>query len=348
MVDTKILTRENLKEAALIIKNGGTVVFPTETVYGLGANAFFEKAVEKIFIAKGRPQDNPLIVHISDVDEIYNLTTDFNIPAKKIAEKFMPGPITLILEKKDNIPDIVSAGLKTVGIRCPANDIAKKFIKECGCPVAAPSANVSGSVSATSFFDVKDELMGRVDAIIEGDDCDFGIESTVIDVTKEPPVILRPGSVTFEMIREIIPEIKLHPSLVSENFLDIEEKPASPGMKYKHYSPKAEVFMVYGECEKIFEWFLEKNDEEACIFMFSEVIEAFKNNSALDKNKKNVYDIGSRHNLNIMAKRIFAYLKKSDYDGYKTVYIPAVKETDIGFSVMNRLKKSCGGKVIRL
>ncbi len=348
MADTKLLTRENLKTAAFIIKNGGTVVFPTETVYGLGANAFDKKAVEKIFIAKGRPQDNPLIVHISDVEDIYNLTTDFNSSAQKLAEKFMPGPITLVLYKKDNIPDIVSAGLKTVGIRCPSNDIAKKFIKECGCPVAAPSANVSGSVSATSFFDVKDELMGRVDAIIEGDDCDFGIESTVIDVTKEIPVILRPGSVTFEMIREVIPDVQLHSSLISQKPSNIEEKPASPGMKYKHYSPKAEVYMLYGGYEKIFEWFLEKNDEEACLFMFSDIIESFEEKSILDKNKKNVYDIGSKNNLNIMAKRIFSYLKRADYDGYKTVYIPAVEEADIGFSVMNRLKKSCGGKVIRV
>lgn len=348
MEDTKILSREELKNAALIIKDGGTVVFPTETVYGLGANAFLEKAVEKIFIAKGRPQDNPLIIHISDINDIYNLTYDFNSSAQKLAEKFMPGPITLVVYKNDNIPDIVSAGLKTVGIRCPSNPIAKKFIEECGCPIAAPSANISGSVSATSFFDVKDELMGRVDAIIEGDNCDFGIESTVVDVTKESPVILRPGSITFEMIKEVIPDVKLHPSLVGERLENMKEKPASPGMKYKHYSPKAEVYMVYGEYEKILEWFLKKNNENKCLFMFSELIEDFKNKSSLDKNKKNVYDIGSEKNLNIMAQKIFSYLKKADYDGYKTIYIPAVEEKNIGFSVMNRLKKSCGGKVIKL
>jgi len=345
VVETKIITRDKLYIAAAIIKNEGTVVFPTETVYGLGANALSEKAVNKIFKAKGRPQDNPLIVHISDVSEIESLTTDFNEYAKILSQKFMPGPITLILKKKDIIPSVVSAGLDTVGIRCPENEIAREFIKLCGCPVAAPSANISGSVSATCFYDVKDELFGRVDAVVEGDDCDFGIESTVIDVTKEKPVILRPGSITFEMIKEVIPEVSLHPSLLSGK---LEEKPASPGMKYKHYSPKAEVYMVYGENIDIAKWFLDKNEEKSCLFMFSEVIEALNKNDMLDKIEKNVYDIGSGKNLDIMAKRIFAYLKKADYDGFKMVYIPAVEECGIGFSVMNRLKKSCGGKVIYL
>ncbi len=339
MAETVIFDREALKKAADIIKNGGTVVFPTETVYGLGADAYNDEAVKKIFLAKGRPQDNPLIVHIADVFDIEKLTVDFNENARKLAQAFMPGPITLVLYKKESIPDIVSAGLKTVGIRCPENKIAHEFIKECGCPIAAPSANVSGSVSATSFFDVKDELMGRVDGIIEGDNCDFGIESTVIDVTKENPVILRPGSITYEMIKRIIPTVTYHPSLLSGK---TENKPASPGMKYKHYSPKAEVYMVYGKNEEITEWFLKENDSTACLFMFSEFL------NKLDKNKKNVYDIGSEKNLSVMAKRIFSYLKKADYDGFKTVYIPAVDEVEIGFSVMNRLKKSCGGKAVYL
>lgn len=333
MVKTEVFEKNELYEAAEIIKKGGTVVFPTETVYGLGANAYDRDAVLKIFIAKGRPQDNPLIIHISDISEIKNLTDDFNENAKKIAENFMPGPITIVVRKKNIIPDEVSAGLKTVGIRCPENLVAREFIEKCGCPVAAPSANVSGSVSATNFFDVKDELMGRVDGIIKGDSCDFGIESTVIDMTKNPPVILRPGSITYEMIKEIIPDVELHPSLISGK---LEDKPASPGMKYKHYSPKAEVYMVYGKYSKISEWFF-KEKTDGCLFMFEEY---------LDKSEKNVYDIGSEKNLDIMANRIFSLLKKADYDGYKKIYIPAVEEKGIGFSVMNRLKKSCGGKTI--
>ncbi len=339
MSETKIITRDRLFEAAEILKNNGTVVFPTETVYGLGANAMNDEAVKKIFEAKGRPQDNPLIIHIKDVGDIETLTTDFNPLAKKLAQSFMPGPITLILKKTENIPLSVSAGLDTVGIRCPSNKIARELISLCGFPLAAPSANISGSVSATSFSDVKNELLGRVDGIIEGDECDFGIESTVIDATKKIPVILRPGSITFEMIKKVIPDVLLHPSLLSGK---LEEKPASPGMKYKHYAPKAEVYMVYGDYMKITENFLEKNEENSCLFMFSEPLKAKK----LDKIPKNVYDIGSENNLEIMAKRIFAYLKKADYDGFEKIYIPAVKEENIGFSVMNRLKKSCGGKVI--
>lgn len=335
MKETLLFTKDELDSASRIIKNGGIVVFPTETVYGLGANAYDEEAVKKIFTAKGRPQDNPLIVHISSVEEISDITDDFNENAKKIANAFMPGPITMVLKKKKNIPNVVSANLETVGIRCPSSDIARAFIKKCGCPVAAPSANVSGSVSATNFFDVKDELMGRVDGIIEGENCKFGIESTVIDMTKEIPVILRPGSITYEMIKNVIPSVQIHPSLINGKF---EERPSSPGMKYKHYAPKAEVFLVYGECEKIVNWFLQKN-ENSCLFMFERYI----------KNKeKNIFDLGNEHNLDEMAEKIFAYLKKADYDGYEKIYIPAVEEKSIGFSVMNRLKKSCGGKTIKL
>ncbi len=334
MKETLLFKTTELNKASEIIKKGGTVVFPTETVYGLGANAYDEEAVKNIFLAKGRPQDNPLIVHVFDLEEINNITKDFNENAKKIAKAFMPGPITVVLKKKDTIPNVVSANLETVGIRCPLSKTARAFIKACGCPIAAPSANISGSVSATNFFDVKDELMGRVDGIIEGENCEYGIESTVIDMTKEPPVILRPGSVTYEMIKEIIPDVKIHSSLINGKF---EEHPSSPGMKYKHYAPKAEVFLVYGEYKKINEWFL-KNKENSCLFMFSEYI----------KNKENVFDLGSKDKLEEMAEKIFAYLKKADYDGYEKVYIPAVEEKNIGFSVMNRLKKSCGGKTIKL
>lgn len=335
MKETLLFTKDELDKASGIIKNGGTVVFPTETVYGLGANAYNEEAVKKIFEAKGRPQDNPLIVHISCVEEISDITDDFNDNARRIAAVFMPGPVTIILKKKENIPDAVSAGLPTIGVRCPSSDIARAFIKKCGCPIAAPSANVSGSVSATNFFDVKDELMGRVDGIIEGERCKFGIESTVIDMTKEDPVILRPGSITCEMIKDVIPNVKIHPSLINGK---TEERPASPGMKYKHYAPKAEAYLVYGEYGKILEWFLQKN-ENSCLFMFERYIK---------NNEKNIFDLGNEHNLDEMAEKIFAYLKKADYDGYEKIYIPAVKEKSVGFSVMNRLKKSCGGKIIKL
>lgn len=334
-----IIIEENLEIAADIIKNGGTVVFPTETVYGLGGNAFSETAVKKIFIAKGRPSDNPLIVHIATPYDIENLTCDFNENARILAQHFMPGPITLVLKKTDKIPDVVSAGLPTVGIRCPENKTAREFISLCGCPVAAPSANISGSVSATSFFDVKDELSGRVDGIIKGENCKLGIESTVVAVYDKNPVILRPGSITFEMIKEVIPTTTLHPSLIKNDVTDIKKVPPSPGMKYKHYAPKAEVFLVYGEFWEIKKWFLKNKNPKKCLFIFSEYI---------DKNEKSVYDIGSEKNFETMASLIFRLMKKADKDGFETIYIPAIKEENIGFSLMNRLKKSSGGKKIIL
>lgn len=334
LTQTILFKSNELDKAATIINSGGIVVFPTETVYGLGADVYNREAVKKIFVAKGRPQDNPLIVHVSDIKEIENVTSDFNEKAKKLADAFMPGPITMVLKKKNEIPDIVSAGLDTVGVRLPYSETARSFIKKCACPIAAPSANVSGSVSATNFFDVKDELMGRVDGIIEGEECDFGIESTVIDMTKEVPVILRPGSITYEMIKEILPEVKIHSSLIKGDF---EERPSSPGMKYKHYSPKAQVYLVYGDNKKIVEWFLRKEKTD-CLFMFNEYI----------TDNENIYDIGSEKNIEQMAKKVFSYLKKADYEGFKTVYIPAVEEKNIGFSVMNRLKKSSGGKIIKI
>jgi len=336
-LNTKII-ENNIEEAALIIKNGGTVVFPTETVYGLGADAMNENAVKKIFEAKGRPSDNPLIVHIENPDDIEKLTSDFTKNARLLAEAFMPGPITLVLKKKPQIPDTVSAGLKTVGIRCPENEIARKLIKLSETPIAAPSANISGSVSATSFPDVKDELFGRVDAILKGKDCKFGIESTVIDVSGEEAVILRPGSITYEMIKEIIPDVKLHSTLIKSNTA-FKEVPPSPGMKYKHYAPKAEVYLVYGEPQRIKEWFLKNEDEKKCLFIFSEYI---------DEKRKNQYNIGSQNDFNKMASLIFKYMKRADREGFETVYISAVPEENIGFSVMNRLKKSSGGKKIVL
>jgi L-threonylcarbamoyladenylate synthase len=331
LIDTIIINKNEINIASDIIKGGGIVVFPTETVYGLGANALSENAVAKIFQAKKRPQDNPLIVHISSINDIENLTSDFNENAKIIAQAFMPGPITIVLKKSNIVPYCVSAGLDTVGIRFPKNDIARELITRSNTPIAAPSANISGQVSGTTFVAVKNELFGLVDAIIDGGDCEFGIESTVIDLTKEAPVILRPGSITLEMLQEKLPNTILHPSLT----LDIKvDNPASPGMKYKHYSPNAKVILLYGKIENIVNKFKNNIKDEECIFMFSEYINMLP---------KNVYNIGSINNLNEMTHLIFSLLKKADTDGYNTIYIPAVEETGVGLSIMNRLKKSSGG-----
>ncbi len=335
-MQTKLIHPSGLSQAAELIRMGETVVFPTETVYGLGADAFNSQAVLKIFQAKNRPADNPLIAHISSLDMIPSLTCDFNPMAQKIAAAFMPGPITLILQKADNVPNAVTAGLDTVGVRFPKNEIARELISLSGTPIAAPSANISGTVSATTFSDVKRELTGRVGGIIEGDDCEFGIESTVVDVTKDAPVILRPGSVTLEMLRQILPDTRLHPSLLDGKQ---EEKPASPGMKYTHYSPKAEVVLVYGDKQAIAAHFETHLTKTECLFLFQEEYDSFSGNKML---------LGDANDLTQMAHLIFKRLKQVDLSGYERVYIPAVEETGIGLSVMNRLKKSSGGKSITL
>lgn len=335
-MQTKLISRHELSEAAKLISQGETVVFPTETVYGLGADAFCEAAVLKIFAAKNRPADNPLIVHISSLDMIYDLASEVTEAAQKIAQAFMPGPITVVLKKNSKIPSVVSAGLDTVGIRFPKNPIAREFISLCNTPIAAPSANISGTVSATTFSDVKRELSGRVGGIIEGDDCDFGIESTVVDVTGEIPIILRPGSITLEMLREILPGTLLHPSLITGN---MEEKPASPGMKYTHYSPKAEVVLVYGEMDSIVSYFETHLGEKECLFLFDGEYSRFSGNKM---------PLGKATDLNEMAHLIFKSLKQVDLNGYERAYIPAVREEGVGLSVMNRLKKSSGGKVMHV
>ena len=335
-MQTKLIDSSELVLAAELIRQGETVVFPTETVYGLGADAMNPSAVQKIFAAKNRPADNPLIVHIASLDMISYATSDFPPMARRLAEAFMPGPITLVLQKSEAIPSAVSAGLPTVGVRCPKCEIAREFIRLCGTPIAAPSANVSGAVSATTFADVKRELTGRVAGIIRGEDCEFGIESTVVDVTKNAPAVLRPGSITLEMLRAVIPSAVVHPSLVTDV---TEERPASPGMKYKHYSPDAEVILVYGEMEHILSYFEKHLGQKECLFLFSEEYPDFSNNKML---------LGSRQDLNEMAHLIFKSLRQADLMGYQSVYIPAVAEEGIGFSIMNRLKISSGGKVMYL
>lgn len=233
---TIIAGKDKIKEAAKLIKNGEVVVFPTETVYGLGANALDERAVEKIFIAKGRPQDNPLIVHIESVEQASIVAFDIPDAAYLLWEKFSPGPLTIVLRKQPNIPYITTAGLETVGIRIPNNEIALMLIKEAGLPIAAPSANISGRVSPTEARFVYDDLKGKVPIILDGGPCEVGIESTVLDLTKDIPTILRPGAITEKMLAEVLHYVVNHKGEII--------KASSPGMKYTHYKPKSDCVAV--------------------------------------------------------------------------------------------------------
>ena len=245
---TLLLNKNEIDIAADIIKKGGIVAMPTETVYGLAADALNGEAVAKIFKAKGRPMDNPLIVHISDIKQIDMLVAEFSDKAKKLAEKFWPGPLTIVLPKSDIIPDEVSAGLSTVAIRFPSHPIAHELIAK-SSPIAAPSANLSGSPSPTTVRHVLADMDGRIDAIIDGGDCEVGVESTVITLTEDVPTLLRPGGVTLEQLRAEIGEVKVHPAVLKS--LGKGMKASSPGMKYKHYSPKAEVILLRGSEDEV-------------------------------------------------------------------------------------------------
>ena len=296
-----------IEEAGAIIRDGGIVAFPTETVYGLGANALDEEAVKKIFIAKGRPQDNPLIVHVCSKN-ISELVKEVPEVAQRMIDKFWPGPLTIILEKNDIIPNMTSANLNTVGIRMPSSEIALKLIELSKRPIAAPSANISGRPSPTEVERCIEDLNGKVDYIIGGESSDIGVESTIIDCTVNPPLVLRPGGITLEMLKEIDSNIEIDSALKSkptENF-----KPKAPGMKYRHYAPKAHLKIIKGKNEKtieiineILENYIEKGNDVA-ILTTDENLNKF--------NSGKVISLGSENNLNEIAKNLFETIRKCD------------------------------------
>ncbi len=335
-METRIFenTTEDLNNAAELIRKGEVVVMPTETVYGLGANALDVDAVAKIYQAKGRPSDNPLIVHISDFSEIGSYVEEISDDAKTLAEKFWPGPLTMILKKKPIIPDRVSAGLQTVGIRIPENEIAREFIKACKVPVAAPSANISGKPSPTRFEHVYDDMNGRVAGIIKGGDAGVGVESTVIDMTSEIPTVLRPGGISVEQLREVLGEV-----LVSSE-VKKDDIPKAPGMKYKHYSPKAPVYILRGSDGDIRD-FLSKR----CAFGKIAII-------TFDEKKKDLPDgihfisLGTENSPESAAQKLFDCLRECDKLEIREIYAPEISDEGLWRAVKNRLYKAAGRKII--
>lgn len=332
-----------IEEAGKVIRNGGTVAFPTETVYGLGANALDDEAVKKIFIAKGRPQDNPLIIHVS-TKEISGLVKDVPEVAQKIIDKFWPGPLTVILEKKDIIPNVTSANLKTIGIRMPNSEIALKLIELAERPIAAPSANISGRPSPTEVERCVEDLNGRVDYIIGGESSDIGVESTIVDCTVNPPLVLRPGGITLEMLKEINPEIELDKALKSKPNDDF--KPKAPGMKYKHYAPNAHLKIIKGKNEKtieiineIVENYIEKGNDVA-ILTTNENLNKFNNGK--------VISLGSENDLKEIAKNLFEALRKCDDLGVQYILCQGFEENGVGLAIMNRLNKAAGYDILEV
>ena len=339
-IDEKNIDKIEIKKQAEILKKGDTVIFPTETVYGLGANALDEKAVSKIYEAKGRPSDNPLIVHIYDKHQVEELAKDISPKAHVVMDRFWPGPITIILNKKDIVPSRTSGGLDTVAIRMPSNPIAKELLKETNLPIAAPSANISGRPSPTKANHVYEEMNNRVDGIILGGDCTFGLESTVLDLTNDIPTILRPGSVTKEDLESVIGQVNIDPAL--ENKED-NIKAKAPGMKYKHYSPNADVFIVSGGEKEVAEKINalvsenDKNNIKSVILCMEEHKNLYKGDTIILG--RDLQEVGSN---------LFDSLIMADKKGYDVVYTEAFENKGIGRAIMNRLLKSAGYKVIKV
>lgn len=329
--------KQNIEIAAKLIKEGKLVVMPTETVYGLGANALDREAVTNVYKAKGRPMDNPLIVHLAKADdaEKYAHTSELYY---KLAERFMPGPLTVILPKKDVIPYEVTCGLETVAIRVPSNGIAHTLIELSGCPIAAPSANLSGRPSPTSFEHVIEDMNGRVDAIIDGGRCDVGVESTVIILKDNGAEILRPGLITYEELKEVIPDITVNEAVKNQC---TSSKPASPGMKYRHYAPSSPVYLVDGDDERIIAFFKEKQRNENCgILCFDE--------DAKYLNKTNLLTFGGHFDEEKQAHELFDMLRKFDSMTVDAIYARLPSDKGVGLAVYNRLIRAAGFSIIKV
>lgn len=329
---------EDLREAASMIQLGKLVAIPTETVYGLGANALDETAVYGIFRAKGRPADNPLIVHIADVRDMekYAYPNDW---AYQLAERFWPGPLTMILPKKDSIPSVVSAGLDSVALRFPAHPIAQKIIRYSGCPIAAPSANVSGKPSGTTAEHVLHDFGEKISGVIDGGSSACGLESTVVSLLGDHPILLRPGFVTPEQIREVIPTLTVAKAVEEE--LNKEEKILSPGLAHKHYAPGAETIGLIGSAKDVAEY-IRKNrpDGRYAVMCFDEEEHYFDADVVLT--------YGHRSFPEEQGERLFDVLRTLDEASVQRIYINAERGDGVGLAVYNRLLRSCGFQMIRV
>ena len=345
MINSKILKidKDNIdlqavKKAGDFIKNGGLVALPTETVYGLGASALSGENVKKIYAAKGRPSDNPHIVHVCSKESIYDVACNISDMAKKLIDAFMPGPFTIILNKKECIPYEVTAGLETVAIRYPKHNIACAIIEAAGVPVAAPSANLSGKPSPTIAKHVIQDMSGKIDCIIDGGDCAVGVESTIVDASGGIPVLLRPGGITVEDLRKIVPELEIDEHILKS--VSADEQPKCPGMKYKHYAPEAEVTVVEGEkdaVQKKIKELLDENSNVVCgvLTMYGSDYDNAVMISAGETNRE-------------YAKSLFAALRQFDELGVKVVFAEYCDKDGYGLAVKNRLYKAAGNKVIHV
>lgn len=324
---------------ANMLADGKTVIFPTETVYGLGANALDEDAAIKIYQAKGRPSDNPLLVHVADKEDVYDLVENIDDRAKLLMDKFWPGPLTIVFKKKAIIPDRTSGGLDTVAIRMPSDQVARDLIRQAGVPIAAPSANISGRPSPTKPEHIIRDMDGRVDGILVGGPCDYGVESTIIDLSEDLAMVLRPGSITLEMLGEVLGRVDLDPSLKNK---DDNIRAKAPGMKYKHYSPQAQVYIVKADD---LEGFAERVDS-LCEDNAKKGLKIGVMTMNYDQHsyQAEVFDLGGSDTE--VAKNLFDSLISLDRESIDIAYVPYFEERGIGVAIMNRLKKAAAYRII--
>ena len=344
-VDSQQPDLKQVQTAANIIRKGGLVAFPTETVYGLGADALNRKAVLALFKAKKRPLDNPPIVHVENINDVHTLTEQVPPEADTLMKKFWPGPLTLVFKRSKAVPDVTVAGLDTVAIRMPNHPVALALIKKSGCPIAAPSANLAGKPSPTSAEHVFVDLNGRIDAILDAGPTRIGVESTVLDLSVEPAMVLRPGGTSLEALKSVLGDVKLHPFVVAEKELTVE-KVRSPGMKHRHYAPKAPVIVVEGVIQAVMAtvkalicdyWMQGKR---VGVLATAETAWAYEADV--------VKSLGSRRNVDGMAANLFRVLREFDEENVDVIIAESVPTEGLGLAVMNRLRKASNYHIVKV
>lgn len=328
-----------IEQAGALLRAGEVVGIPTETVYGLAADALNPQAVAHIFEAKGRPQDNPLIVHIADLDSIKDIATSFPPQARALAEAYWPGPMTIILPKQDRIPMVTSGGLNTVGIRFPAHPLAQAIIRAAGTPLAAPSANLSGRPSTTTAQHVMEDLNGKIAAVVDGGPCSVGVESTVVSLCGERPRLLRPGGISLEQLRAVLGEVDVDRALVEK--IDDTEKVSAPGMKYRHYAPKAPVTVVMGTPKASADYIYAQLGENSGVLCFDDCAAQFRDKAVIET-------FGPSDDEEEQARKVFDALRRFDETSCTEIFAQCPPSDGIGLAVSNRIKKAAGFHIITL
>lgn len=343
-VDADSIDMSVVEEAGAVIRRGGLVAFPTETVYGLGGDALNPSSSKKIYEAKGRPSDNPLIVHIADMDDLDRIAADIPEVAYKLADRYWPGPLTMIFKKRSVVPSETTGGLDTVAVRFPSHPVAQALIKASGGYIAAPSANISGRPSPTSGEHVRQDMDGRIDMIVDSGPCDIGLESTIIDLSHGAAMMLRPGFVSAEMLREVVGELETDPAVFHETGPDV--RPKAPGMKYRHYAPKGKVTIVSGQRDDVIRYIRDRlaaNSGKTRTAVLSDSDDAVQYTQA-----DLVGDMGSRDDESSIASKLYDMLRRCDDENIEEIYSEEFDTPQLGQAIMNRLIKAAGHNTIKV